>query len=69
MCSSPKVPKTEQKDPVYLQNPHLDGLAITKNTGRNSLRVDRTGTNSLAVPTQQTSLAIPTTGGGRRPNA
>lgn len=60
MCgSAPKPKKVEEKEPQYMRNPWLDGLAIGGltgiRTGRNSLRVDLGGTN------QRTGLGL----GGR----
>ena len=43
MCTShaPKVEQPEQKKPVYMSNPYLDGLGMgAESSGRNSLRID-----------------------------
>lgn len=69
MCSKPKAPKPiKEKEPQYMRNPWLDGLAIGGlggiRTGRNSLRVDLGGTNAstgLAIP-QPTQPATPVSG-------
>ena len=42
MCTKrPRIQQPEQKDPQFLRNPYLDGLAIGAGRGRNSLRIDR----------------------------
>lgn len=56
MCMSSPTPSTPvTKDPVYLRNPYLDGLALTgagaANTGRNALRIDqKTGNTPTGTP-------------------
>lgn len=47
MCTTVKSPTpkpVEEKDPIYMRNPWLDGLGIgAESRGRNSLRIDLGG--------------------------
>lgn len=47
MCNTVKTPTprpVEEKDPIYMRNPWLDGLGIgAEARGRNSLRIDLDG--------------------------
>lgn len=62
MCSvkAPKPPKDSTKPVQYVRNPYLDGLAIQQATGRNSLRIDLTGSGpaSTAQPATRSPVGV-----------
>jgi hypothetical protein len=62
MCmSSPSIPTPVTKDPVYMRNPYLDGLALnaSANTGRNSLRIDKSTDNVPRAVTPAPGIPAP----------
>lgn len=65
MCTTVKSPTprpVEEKDPIYMRNPWLDGLGIgAEARGRNSLRIDLGGTARRpgAVPATQPTTPRP----------
>jgi hypothetical protein len=62
MCTkTPKVNTPKEKAVQYLRNPFLDGMALSANTGRNSLRTDLP-TNATTVKPQVPSQVAPFSG-------
>lgn len=63
MCTirspKPKTDPAEDKDPIYMRNPYLDGLGIgAESRGRNSLRIDLGSPPRTAPPPGSTPPPI-----------
>jgi hypothetical protein len=60
MCTkTPKPQKVEEKEVQYLRNPFLDAAGLGQNTGRNSLRIDRTVGPGIAGRAGLTATPLP----------